>query len=130
MWKNYAANSLGYCIEYDIENYEHNKDILPVIYQDERETDIIIQLIGTFIGQMITGFSNGQIVADQSHFIRLFLTKYKKWEYQNEWRLIGEANGKTSAPSIKRIYLGKNITADNKQKMLDFAIKNNIEVVE
>lgn len=130
MWKNYAADSSGYGIEYDIENYEHNKDILPVIYQDERETNIIIQLIGAFIGQMITGFSNGQIVADQSHFIRLFLTKYKKWEYQNEWRLIGEANGKPSAPSVRRIYLGKNITTENKQKMLDFAIKNNVEVVE
>ena len=43
---------------------------------NERETNIIMQLVGSFIGQMITGFSNGQIQADSSHFIRLFLTKY------------------------------------------------------
>ena len=129
MWKNYAADSSGYCIEYDMEHYEGNKDILPVIYQDERETNIIIQLVGSFIGQMITGFSNGQIAADKSHFIRLFLTKYKKWEYQNEWRLIGEANGKPSAPSVRRIYLGKNVVDENKQKMIQYADKNKIEVV-
>lgn len=36
-----------------------------------------MQLVGSFIGQMITGFSNDQIQADSSNFIRLFLTKYK-----------------------------------------------------
>lgn len=129
MWKNYAADSSGYCIEYDMEHYEGNKDILPVIYQDERETNIIIQLVGSFIGQMITGFSNGQIAADKSHFIRLFLTKYKKWEYQNEWRLIGEANGKPTAPQIKRIILGNNITSDNERAMRDFAEQNKLDLI-
>lgn len=129
MWKNYAADSSGYCIEYDMEHYEGNKDILPVIYQDERETNIIIQLAGSFIGQMITGFSNGQIAADKSHFIRLFLTKYKKWEYQNEWRLIGEANEKPTAPRIKRIILGNNITLDNERAIRYFAERSGIEVV-
>lgn len=56
---------------------------------------------------MITGFSNGQIQADSSHFIRLFLTKYKKWEYQKEWRFIGHANDKPKSPKTKCIYLGK-----------------------
>lgn len=129
MWKNYAADSSGYCIEYDIENYEENKSILPVIYQDERETNVIIQLIGTFIAEMIIGISNGQIKADTSHYIRLFLTKYKKWEYQNEWRLIGEANGKPAAPTIRHIYLGTNVSSENKQKMFQYANKNNIEVI-
>ena len=129
MWKNYAADSSGYCIEYDMEHYEGNKDILPVIYQDERETNSIIQLVGSFIGQMITGFSNGQIAADKSHFIRLFLTKYKKWEYQNEWRLIGEANEKPTAPKIIRIYIGKNAITENKRKITGFAKENGLDVV-
>ena len=121
MWKNYAADSSGYCIEYDIENYEGNEDILPVVYQDERETNIIIQLVGAFIGQMITGFSSGQIDADKSHFIRLFLTKYKKWEYQNEWRLIGDAGDKFPSPKIKTVYLGKNCSEENRIKMQEIA---------
>lgn len=129
MWDNYAKQSSGYCIEYDLLDYEFNGGVLPVIYQDERETNIIIQLVGSFIGQMITGFSNGQIQADSSHFIRLFLTKYTKWAYQNEWRLIGKAGDKMKAPKIKRIYLGENISDVDKKAMIDFAAKHSIEIL-
>lgn len=128
MWENYAAASTGYCIEYDLENYEFSKNVLPVIYQDERETNIIIQLVGSFIGQLITSFSNGKIQADSSHFIRLFLTKYKKWEYQKEWRFLGNANDKPKAPKIKTIYLGKNVTNENKQKIKEYADLNSIVI--
>ena len=48
---------------------------LSVIYDDNRKTNIIVQLVGSFIGQMIIGMSDGQIFADATHFIRLFLTK-------------------------------------------------------
>lgn len=129
MWDNYAKNSSGYCIEYDLSNYEFNVGVLPVIYQDERETNIIMQLVGSFIGQMITGFSNGQIQADSSHFIRLFLTKYTKWAYQNEWRLLGKAGDKMKAPKIKCIYLGNNISDTDRKAMIDFATKHNIKIL-
>lgn len=129
MWKNYADHSSGYCIEYDLSSYELNKNVLPVIYQEARNTDIVIQMVGAFIGQMITTFSNGLIQADSSQFLRLFLTKYKKWEYQKEWRFIGEAHDKPKAPKIKCIYLGKSISDSNKCKMMDFAYKNNIRIV-
>lgn len=128
MWDNYAANSTGYCIEYDLSDYELAKNVLPVIYQDERETNIITQLVATFIGQMITVFSNWQIKADSSHFIRLFLTKYTKWAYQNEWRFLGYANEKTKAPKIKTIYLGKNVTTENEKKIREYANLNNINI--
>jgi hypothetical protein len=129
MWDNYARNSSGYCIEYDLSDYEYNVGVLPVIYQDERETNIIMQLVGSFIGQMITGFSNGQIQADSSHFIRLFLTKYTRWAYQNEWRLLGKANDKMKAPKIKRIYLGENVSEDNRIRITAFCDKAGIEIV-
>ena len=129
MWEKYTKESSGYCIEYDVSNYEYNNSILPVIYQDERETNIIMQLVGSFIGQMITDFSSGQIQADSSHFVRLFLTKYKKWEYQKEWRLIGKANDKMKAPIIKCIYLGSNVKEENASALLQFAKKHNIKIV-
>ena len=128
MWENYANCYSGYCIEYDLSEYELAKDFLPVIYQDDRETNIIRQLIGSYIGQMITGYSNGQIQADASHFIRLFLTKYKKWEYQKEWRFIGYANDKIKSPKIKCIYLGKNISKQNEKEITKFALNHNIEI--
>lgn len=58
MWENYANDYSGYYIEYDLSEYELAKNVLPVIYQDDREINIIMQLVGSFIGQMITGFSN------------------------------------------------------------------------
>lgn len=128
MWDNYAADSTGYCIEYDLSDYKLAKNVLLVIYQDKRENNIIIQLVGSFIGQMITDFSNGKIQADSSHFIRLFLTKYKKWEYQKEWRFLGYANDKPKAPKIKTIYLGKNVTAKNEKKIREYADLNNIGI--
>lgn len=129
LWNEYAAKHTGYCVEYDITDYELNKDILPVIYDDNRKTNIIIQLVGSFIGQMIIGMSNSQIYADATQFIRLFLTKNTEWSYQNEWRLIGRANDKPKAPKIKCIYLGKNIDESNKQQMIKFASSKGITIV-
>ena len=128
MWENYANGYSGYCIEYDLSEYELAKNVLPVIYQDDIETNIIRQLIGSYIGQMITCYSNGQIQADASHFIRLFLTKYKKWEYQKEWRFIGHANDKPKSPKIKCIYLGKSISKENEKAITEFALNHNTEI--
>lgn len=129
MWEKYAQNSSGYCIEYDVTNYEFNAGIFPVIYQDNRETNVVEQLVGNIIGQTIFGISNGQIDADKSQYLRLFLTKNTKWSYQNEWRLIGEAKDQKKAPKILRIYLGKNCSDENKQKMKAIAKVKGFEIV-
>jgi Protein of unknown function (DUF2971). len=131
MWKNYyAGDENGYCIEYDVSNYEFNKNILPVIYEDKRETNIIIQIVATFLNQMIFGMSNGQIETDKTQYIRLYLTKNKKWEYQREWRLIGAAGEKPVAPKINAIYLGKNVSQENKIKMIEYCKKMDIQLIE
>lgn len=130
MWNDYADKEKGYCLEYDVSGYELNNGIFPVIYDNNRETNLIIQLVANFIGQMITGFSNGEIQADQSQFIRLFLTKNAQWKHQKEWRLIGEAGSKPKAPRIKRIYLGKQIANENKERIKTFCVKQSIDIVE
>lgn len=121
MWEKYAQNSSGYCIEYDISDYEYSVGIFPVVYQDNRETNIIEQLMANVVGQLIYDYSNKQINFDKSQFMRLFLTKNTEWLYQKEWRLFGLPNVKMQAPIIKTIYLGKNCSNDNKQKMLSIA---------
>lgn len=120
MWNNYARNSSGYCIEYDLREYENINLLFPVVYQDNRENNIITSILGSFIGEMIYGISYGQAVVDKSQYMRLFLTKDTKWSYQQEWRLLGDANQKLSAPKIHAIYLGKNMSEQNKQKILYF----------
>ena len=128
MWKIYANNSTGYCIEYDVCNYENNINIFPVIYKDERESNIMVQIVASFVGQMINGFSNHLISADSSHFLRLFLTKNTMWEYQKEWRLLGKAGEKQKAPVISCIYLGENISLENEKKILRIAEHLNISI--
>ena len=126
MWQNYADNSKGYCIEYDMRGYENNDALYPVVYQDNREINIVSNILASFIGEMIFGMTNGQIVADKSQFIRLFLTKDLIWAYQKEWRLLGDANQKLPAPSIHTIFLGKNMSKRDKQQMIDYCKAHNI----
>ena len=127
MWKEYAANGTGYCIEYDMTDYGHLNLLFPVIYvsEDERETDITTRILLSFIGNMIEGFSHGTIEADVSQCITLFLTKYDRWKYQNEWRLLGDAGSKLTAPIINAIYLGPEASKENIFKIEKFAKEKN-----
>lgn len=119
MWKKYALDGTGYCVEYDMTDYEHLNLLFPVIYvsENERKTDITTRILLSFIGNMIEGFSHGNIEADTSQCITLFLTKYDKWKYQNEWRLLGDAGSKLKAPKINAIYLGKRASEANINSM-------------
>lgn len=128
MWKNYADDSKGYCIEYNMRDYDNLYVLYPVIYQENRETNIVTNILSSFIGEMIFGISNGQIKADKSQFFRLFLTKDLKWSYQKEWRLLGDAKQKLRAPSIHAIYLGKNMSQQDKIEITTYCKKRNIKV--
>lgn len=129
MWKNYANNYSGYCIEFDMSNYEFEDALFPVIYDDERSNDIIRTIVLDFISKLIGGINN-DTHSDISNYVRMFLTKASKWEYQKEWRIIGNGNTKIQAPNIKAVYLGKEVTDINRQKMLEYCELNNIECVE
>ena len=130
MWKTYAANGAGYCVEYDMTDYEHLNLLFPVIYvsEDERETDITTRILLSFIGNLIESFSHGTIEADASQCITLFLTKCDKWKYQNEWRLLGEADKRLHAPRINAIYLGKKVSSVSNTRITELANYKNIEI--
>lgn len=126
MWKKYADNNSGYCIEYDMSDYLLNKSLFPVIYEDDRNINVVQNLVNNFIGQLVISFSGNQIQADISQYLRLFLTKYLKWEYQNEWRILGNP-GEINSPRINKIIIGPNANEDNKKRIIDFCLKNKIE---
>ena len=128
MWEKYADNESGYCIEYDLSDYEFKNLLFLVFYEDNKETNLIMQTVATFLGQMIFQLSNNQIDADRSQFLRLFLTKETKWSYQKEWRIIDKAGDKIKAPKINRIILGSKISDFNKKKIQEYCLKNNIIV--
>ena len=50
--------------------------------------------------------------------------------YYKEWRLIGNANDKMKAPNVKCIYLGKNISDENRKKIIEFANMQQICIVQ
>ena len=130
LWELYANNNNGNCVEYDISNYELNKEILPVVYQDDRNCDIIMQLVNMFINDMISNFSNGKIETDISQYLRLFVTKNLIWEYQQEWRLIGDAGEKAKAPKIKSVYLGSNVSEENENKVREFFKDKDVKIIK
>ena len=127
MWENYASMSSGYCVEYNMEDYEFNKSLLPVIYTNDRKTNLIMHVVEAFIGEVITSVSNGLIKADRSSFLKLFVTKDIKWEYQREWRLVDKASSRLSAPTINRIIIGRNAPKEKKSKMIEYCKENNIK---
>ena len=126
LWDEYSDGAKGYCVEYDMRGYENLPLLFPVVYQDNRETNIVNSILGSFIGIMIFVMSNGQIAADKSQFMRLFLTKDLLWSYQKEWRLLGDANFHLPAPTVNAIYLGNNMLEKDKQQMIDYCKARNI----
>ncbi len=129
MWDRYADKESGYCIKYDVSDYLFNSDIFPVVYQDQRQTDLILQIVAAFLGQMIRSISGGRIHADTSQYLRLFLTKNTCWSYQKEWRIIGQAGDKICAPKITAIILGNRASEKNKRRIVSFCSREGIECV-
>ncbi|MFA5561363.1 MAG: DUF2971 domain-containing protein [Eubacteriales bacterium] len=130
MWENYADHSTGYCIEYSTDDYDHSGDIFPVVYSDERNTDILSAILGGLLGKFIFETTNGQIDADKSQYFQLFLTKNRKWKYQKEWRIIGQANEKLKSPKIQSIILGQNVSDTNRHKMQEYCNWHDISIIE
>ena len=128
MWEKYANKSTGYCVEYDMTEYKKLYALYPVVYQDDRETDIASNVLAAFIGEMIFGISSGQIQADRSQYVRMFLTKDTKWAYQEEWRLLGDARERIEAPPIRAITVGKNAVAKDKEKIAAYCDAHGIRL--
>ena len=127
MWMNYANNYSGYCVEFDMADYEYNKYLLPVIYEVQKETDLINSIVKNILGQTIFALSKEQIDIERNHILKLLTTKDVKWSYQKEWRLVGDANFKLKAPPIKRIIIGSNVEETNKNKMIEICEKLKIK---
>ena len=101
MWQNYASNSTGYCIEYDMKQYKNDYALYPVLYEDNRKNNVLSNLISCMIGELIFSLSDKQLKADRSQYVQLFLTKDTKWAYQKEWRILG--NGYLFAKRIEKL---------------------------
>ena len=58
------------------------------------------------------------------------MTKNLIWEYQKEWRLIGNAGEKAKAPQIKTVYLGYNVSSENEKKIHDYFKDTDVNIIK
>lgn len=130
MWKNYANEYKGFCIEYDFVELLNANNLLlvPVSYSLKREMDI------------------RECKSKQYMVVMQLFTKYPEgsngepWNEQLEWRyacfaktlgVLDDEKGKLiSVPIPKKIIFGKNMPEESKVQIIDWidAQKYNIEI--
>lgn len=82
MWKNYANNYCGLCIEYNkVDFISANMHIMPVYYKEKR-------LVGDFFEFVLDGKSLKLKINENFPPEMSFAYKTLKWEYEKEWRHI------------------------------------------
>ncbi len=133
MWQMYGDGYKGICIEYEFyDDYNAMLNIFPVVYRKKYKKDFILILTGIVLGAIIENISCGKFsnIENLKNYIYIFITKYKEWSFQKEWRAIGEAEDKLYVKKIKSIYLGKKINDTNKNNVIKIAKEKGINVYQ
>lgn len=110
MWAHYANSHKGFCIEYDIEklqdseNYTFDVNRMKIEYKNEPP---------------IIGLDD--IYNKDGFLIKMFGTKSKSWEYENEIRLIySTSKRKEYNPfALKSIYFGLNMDEKHQMQIIE-----------
>lgn len=125
MWSHYADDHKGFCIEYDFNSLKKYFVPYPVVYSETRP--------------LLDDFYPVTKETIRKHTMISILTKDKKWEYENEWRVIKVPDDFTVISAvdpidltipITAVYLGANISPGNKAIILEIAKKRKISVKE
>lgn len=123
MWSHYADCHKGFCIEYDFSKKEESfsKLVVPVVYSPNRPL---------LPWKAVIDNSEQNIKETVGDLMKVFLTKDKIWEYENEWRIIRGTmeDSEVTMPPISCIYLGAAIEKENRDKIVEIAKKKNIIV--
>lgn len=110
MWAHYANSHKGFCIEYDLDK------LTECIENKVFDTRNVIRVHYDVNSPIITEYDD--IFSVQR---KIFGTKSKPWEYENEVRLVFETNGikLIKRGAIKSIYFGLNIGFDEWKAIID-----------
>ena len=106
LWAHYGNSHKGFCIEYDFEllsrNYKHN---FPVTYND-KIPEIGIEDIAIKSNDLIK---------------KMFGYKYKKWNYEKEYRIITDDFGINNYhhQAVKSIYFGLKMDSNQKNEIMN-----------
>lgn len=135
MWGNYADNNKGICIEYNL--YDFKKDYLikscheVKYFSPDNYPDVTHNLLNI-------------LKSNPLDFIEsIFLNKTDDWSYEEEWRLIFrndsflrpiikkiDSNYYIKLPKPRAIYLGVNISNENKKKIGSICQAREISLIQ
>lgn len=129
MWSHYAESHKGFCVEYDISQWNQEdvrrKILFPVLYGNSiyDRTDLLVRHILWDFHNPLYPFLTGS-------------TKSLDWAYEREWRFILNL-GKNLFSSQNypmdcqsKVYLGYKISSEHKAKVIDICKKNNLLVYQ
>lgn len=120
MWSHYADSHKGFCIEYDFNSLKDKILPFPIVYSEARPL---------MPWKATIDHTPESMIAATSALMLGLLTKDKAWEYENEWRvLLPSVNPPDIEVPITTVYLGANISHENKESILDIAKKQRIPV--
>lgn len=147
MWENYADNYTGFCIGYEFNGVQLNHLYDPMLRACMLHT---FPMAYTYLDPIKSGydFSMGQfrMIYDRSlgeyeknidvfnYFVTLssLIYKNKDYSWEREWRIIlfNLDVQEIYFPFATSIYLGRNITKKNKNRLLNIAKKLNLSVYQ
>ena len=111
MWAHYSDNYKGFCIAYNFKELGTDLTdlLLPMRYKKDK-----LEVDDSFFG-------GGPV--NNSFIIDALTRKFTEWEYEEEWRLLltaisNEPIMKVNAPIPKAVILGKDITIDNRDRLI------------
>lgn len=135
MWGNYADNNKGICIEYNL--YDFKKDYLvkschEVKYFSSDEYPDVTNILLNILKSNPLDFMDS-----------IFLNKTDDWNYEEEWRLIFRndpvfrpfikkinSNYYIKIPKPRAIYLGVNISDENKKEIEEICKTREISLIQ
>lgn len=138
-WANYADGGKGFCIGYRMD-YEDmaKRDFVPglfPIYYGSRKAIHFDRIVESVLEQLTKSpkskETNSKLVGDM--FASCF-TKEKAWQDEEEWRLFVDVSkykdNLQPFPYATEVYLGQNVSKENKDKLIDVAKKNGMRVFQ
>lgn len=129
MWSLYGDEYAGYCAEYEIPNLDDVRYCLyPVMYKKKDDNNIQHKLITFVLANIIRFVSNGALNNSVGTMFELFCTKDRDWQYQDEWRIIGDAGYHFKFLKLKAVYLGFKVSKYKTAKIKRYSKINNYTV--
>lgn len=155
MWSHYAQNHQGFALNYDFKSRYiidvgvpgvvgsefADKKIFPVRYSDKRFDAtyyVEFHFIDNFYRHL--GLKLNAPFFDKLFYYKILLFKSMDWSYEKEWRIIKQTNlnYKDNKPVFdyiplirpKEIYLGSQISKENKEKLIKIGKSKNIDIYQ